>query len=109
MTGDGFVFDAPAHDRWLPLPLEGDVDQEAAALVQRVAGHSASSDFLETTTAWVAGTTRMVRREVQRVRQELLRPTFAAWVLLPCFCHGQLHFFPGTGKSLSGVGWTRLS
>ncbi|MCW2616596.1 MAG: hypothetical protein JWN08_3590 [Frankiales bacterium] len=83
MSGDGFVFDAPAHPRWLPLPLEGDVDQEAAALVQRVAGHSASPDFLETTTAWVAGTTRVVRREVQRVREERLRPTFAAWVLLP--------------------------
>ena len=83
MSGDGFVFDAPAHDRWLPLPLGGDVDQEAAALVRRVAGHSASTDFLETTTAWVAGTTRVVRREAQRVREELLRPTFAAWVLLP--------------------------
>ena len=83
MSGDGFVFDAPAHLQWLPLPLDGDVDQGAAALVQRVAGHSASADFLSTTTAWVAGTTRVVRREVRRVREELLRPTFAAWVLLP--------------------------
>ena len=83
MSGEGFVFDAPAHRQWLPLPLDGDVDQETAALVQRVVGHSASADFLSTTTAWVAGTTRVVRREVQRVREELLRPTFAAWVLLP--------------------------
>ena len=43
----GFVFDAPAHDRWLPLPLAGDVDQEAAALVHRVAGFDAAVELAE--------------------------------------------------------------
>lgn len=83
MTGDAFVFEAAAHDQWVPLPLDGDVDDEAAGLVQLMIGHSASPSLLAETTAWIAGTTRLVRREVDRVRTELLRPTFAAWVLLP--------------------------
>ncbi len=83
MTGDAFTFDSTAHDQWVPLPLEGDVDDEVNALVHSMIGHSASEELLAATIAWMAGTTRIARRDVDRVRTDQLRPTFAAWVLLP--------------------------
>lgn len=78
-----FTFDAFAHEQWVPLPLVGDVDDEVAALVDSMIGHSASPDLVDSTTAWIAGTTRTARREIERLRVEALRPTFAAWALLP--------------------------
>lgn len=78
-----FTFDTLAHEQWVPLPLLGDVDDEVAALVNSMIGHSASPDLVDSTTAWIAGTTRIARRKIERLRVEALRPTFAAWVLLP--------------------------
>jgi len=83
MSGNTFTFVPADLDRWLLLPLTGDVDHEAAALVFDRVGHAASEDFLEMTTAWVAGTTRIARRDADRLLSGSHVPTFAAWVLLP--------------------------
>lgn len=80
---DQFVLEAPAHDQWVPLPLEGDVDDEVAGLLGGMIGHSATPDLIEDTAAWIAGTTRIARRDSDRLRTEQLLPTFGAWVLLP--------------------------
>lgn len=83
MSGDSFSFEAPPHEQWLELPFVGDVDEESAALVEAMIGHSATNELVEATTAWVAGSARIARRDSERLRAEARRPTFAAWVLLP--------------------------
>jgi hypothetical protein len=77
-----FELDVPSHPHWVGLPLAGDVDVEAAAVVQGMIGHSASPDHLDATTAALAGVTRIARRHVDRVSAGR-RSTVAAWMLLP--------------------------
>jgi hypothetical protein len=76
----------PGHPRWLPIPLEGDPDEAAAALVDDLlldlAGGETSADFRNDTVAMVAGTSRLVRRQADELRATGLL-TYAAWMLLP--------------------------
>lgn len=83
MTGDAFGYTAPAHDQCIPLPLDGDVDVEVAALVSGMIGHSASPEFINSTIAWVAGATRLAREDADQARDVVLQTTFGAWLLLP--------------------------
>jgi len=83
VSGNSFGFEAAAHDQCVPLPLQGDVDVEVQALVLGMIGHSASPDFIEGTTAWLAGSTRLARKDAERSLSERGLPTFGAWVLLP--------------------------
>lgn len=74
------------HPRWLPLPLEGDPDEAAGALVDDLlldlADGETTVDFRDETVAMVAGTSRLVRRTADELRGTGLL-TYAAWMLLP--------------------------
>jgi hypothetical protein len=71
----------PGHTRWLPLPLEGDVDAQATASARELTGQAAG-ERLEQVTALIAGTARVVARQAARAEDEGV-PTFLAWALLP--------------------------
>lgn len=81
MPGD-VTLDAPGHERWLPLPLDGDVDEAAAAVVDGLVGADASPTFRDETVAMVAGLSSLVRRQAEQPvpSGEL---TYAAWMLMP--------------------------
>lgn len=63
-------------------PLDGDVDEAAAAVVDGLVGADASPTFRDETVAMVAGLSSLVRRQAeQRVPSGEL--TYAAWMLMP--------------------------
>lgn len=73
------------HPRWLPLPLEGDVDETATALVDDLLldlGGETTRDFREETIAMVAGLSRAVRREAEQLLPGGTM-TYSAWMLMP--------------------------
>lgn len=76
------VIDVPGSDRWLPVPLQGDVDAEAEQVVGRLVGDVASRDFLDDTVAAVAGLARIVRRDAERQATDGVLVQLA-WSLLP--------------------------
>ncbi|WP_137158630.1 hypothetical protein [Blastococcus sp. CCUG 61487] len=77
----GLQISVPGHGRWLPLPLEGDVDAQASAAAADLT-RGRSADETGHVAALIAGTARVVRRGVERPAR-LGIPTFLAWALLP--------------------------
>jgi hypothetical protein len=77
----GLQISAPGHARWLPLPLEGDVDLQATAAARDLTGQP-DGERVEALAAVIAGTARTVLRQAQPLEQEGI-PTFLAWSLLP--------------------------
>jgi len=73
---------APAHPRWLALPLEGDVDRAAAVHVEALIGGEASTAFIAETTAMVAELSGIVRRQAEAFRRGDVLTQFA-WMLMP--------------------------
>jgi len=73
---------APAHPRWLALPLVGDVDGAAAAHVESLIGGEASPAFIAATTAMVVECSGIVRRQAEAFRRGDVLTQFA-WMLLP--------------------------
>ena len=78
----GLQISVPGHVRWLPLPLEGDIDLQATAAARELTG-AAGGDRVENLAAVIAGTARAVLRRTQALEQEEGIPTFLAWSLLP--------------------------
>lgn len=78
---NGLQISVPGHGRWLPLPLEGDVDAEALTAAQALTAEAAG-DRVEVVAAMIAGHVRTVRRQAERMAAEGI-PTFLAWMLLP--------------------------
>ena len=78
----GFEIEAQGHARWLPLPVEGDVEQQSRTTVSAVLGGLVPPDRLDEVTALVAGMTRLVRKQAVAAAHEGV-PTFLAWMLLP--------------------------
>lgn len=81
MKGD-LSLTAPAHPRWLLLPLEGDVDESAEDHVDAMIGGIATADFRDETVAMVAGLSRIVRRQAEELAKEQVL-TYSAWMLMP--------------------------
>ena len=77
----GLQISVPGHGRWLPLPLEGDVDAQALASARALTGQ-ASQDRVEDLAAVIAGTARTVLRRAEPLAEQGI-PTFLAWSLLP--------------------------
>lgn len=77
----GLQISVPGHGRWLPLPLEGDVDAQALASARALTGQ-ASQDRVEDLAALIAGTARTVLRRAEPLAEQGI-PTFLAWSLLP--------------------------
>ncbi len=94
---NGLRISVPGHGRWLPLPLEGDVDALAAAAARDLTAQQ-SGDEVDDVTAIVAGTTRMVLRHVRAAEDEGIS-TFLAWSLLP----GPGVLQPGPAALLRGL------
>lgn len=68
------------HPRWLSVPLSGEPEQAAAAVVSGLVG--GQPHVLHDTVAVLAGTSRLVRQEAERLRAEGV-DTLLAWSLLP--------------------------
>jgi len=81
VNGD-VTLNAPGHDRWLPLPLEGDADVAAAAVIDGLVDADATPAFRDETVAMVADLSRLVRRQAER-RGPTGELTYAAWMLMP--------------------------
>ena len=81
MKGDQSL-SAPAHPRWLALPLVGDVDGAAAAHVDALIGGEATPAFIAATTSMVAEHSAIVRRQGEAFRRGDVLTQFA-WMLLP--------------------------
>ncbi|RBY96219.1 hypothetical protein DQ237_10155 [Blastococcus sp. TF02-8] len=77
----GLQISTGGHGRWLPLPLEGDVDERATAAARELTAQQ-SGDRVEQVAAVIAGTSRLVRRQAEQADREGI-PTFLAWSLLP--------------------------
>lgn len=77
----GLQISVPGHGRWLPLPLEGDVDVEALTAARALTAQG-TGDRVEDVAAMIAGHARTVRRQAERMAVEGI-PTFLAWMLLP--------------------------
>jgi hypothetical protein len=77
----GLQISVPGHGRWLPLPLEGDVDEQAAAAARTLTAEAAGNR-VEHVAAQIAGNARAVLRHAERMAREGI-PTFLAWSLLP--------------------------
>lgn len=78
----GLQISVPGHARWLPLPLEGDVDLQATAAARDLTGQP-DGERVEDLAAVIAGTARAVQRQAQVVERDEGVPTFLAWSLLP--------------------------
>lgn len=68
------------HERWLPVPLEDDVDAAALRTVAHVVGEDGSE--AEQAAAWLAGLGRLARRTSDAAEQDGVA-TLLAWTLLP--------------------------
>lgn len=77
----GLQISVPGHGRWLPLPLKGDVDAQAATAAQELTREN-PGELTEHVTAMIAGTARVVIRQAVEAAAEGI-PTFLAWALLP--------------------------
>jgi hypothetical protein len=80
-VSDGLQISVPGHGRWLPLPLEGDIDAQAETAAQALT-RGQPGDLTRHVAAMVAGTARVVVRQVEDMAREGI-PTFLAWALLP--------------------------
>lgn len=78
---NGLQISTGGHGRWLPLPLEGDVDEQATVAARDITGEP-SGELVERVAALIAGNARVVRRQVEQMAREGV-PTFLAWSLLP--------------------------
>ncbi|SDF21907.1 hypothetical protein SAMN05660662_1393 [Blastococcus aurantiacus] len=77
----GLQISVPGHGRWLPLPLEGDIDAQASAAASALT-RQASGDRMEDVAALIAGSARTVLRQAGRLAQDGI-VTALAWSLLP--------------------------
>lgn len=77
----GLQISIPGHGRWLPLPLEGDVDAQALAAARALTQQS-SGDRVEDVAALIAGSARTVQRRAERLALDGIL-TALAWSLLP--------------------------
>jgi hypothetical protein len=77
----GLEISARGHARWLPLPLEGDVDAQATAAACDLTAQQAG-ERVDHVAALIAGTARVVRRQADEMLRDGI-PTFLAWSLLP--------------------------
>jgi hypothetical protein len=77
----GIQISVPGHGRWLPLPLEGDVDAQARTAALALVG-GIDGDRADAVAALIAGRARVVRRSAERAAAGGV-PTFLAWSLLP--------------------------
>jgi len=78
---NGLQISVPGHGRWLPLPLEGDIDAQASAAA-RALTQQAFGDRVEDVAALIAGSARTVLRQADRLAQDGI-VTALAWSLLP--------------------------
>lgn len=77
----GLQISVPAHVRWVQLPIEGDLDAQAAARAAQLTGQP-DGELTAQVAAALAGTARIVvRGAVEAARAGI--PTFLAWTLLP--------------------------
>ena len=77
----GLEISVPGHGRWLPLPLEGDIDVQASRSASALT-RQASGDRMEDVAALIAGSARTVLRQADRLAQDGI-VTALAWSLLP--------------------------